>query len=628
DTGTASAGVTVSLSEASAQDITVGYSTVEGSAADGSDYTAASGSVVLAAGALDAIIVVDVLGDLTNEADETLTVTLASVAGDGAVVADASAVLTILDNDDVSVSIADVAATEGANASFVLTLSGVSEQTVAVTAAVLAGSATDGVDFTAPEPTTVEFAPGETSATFSVGVLDDAIHEADETFTVILTTPTGRGVSIADDAAVATIQDTDALTVSVADASVAEGDTTDTVLTFAVSLSLSGVSEQTITADFAIAGAQDDGATSGVDYEAPALATVSFPAGETSVDVSVTVLGDLINEADEGVVVTLTSTSDARVTVGDGEAAGVILDNDDVTLSIANGEVDEGDATGGLLTLTATLSAASEQTIAVEYSTSDGTATAGEDYTAIVSGPLTFAPGETEASATVSVSADTAYEDDETITVTLAAATGRGVALLTGAAAGTILNDDDAPAISLTDVTAVEGYDDDVTFTITLSGDTEEDVSVGYVTTAGTAVGPTDYVETDGTLTIAAGSTSAPITVTLVDDDDPEDEEEFTLTLTDPVAATLTVASATCLITDDDHPPLTVTPPTSASEGLDTAFSAEIVLPISSLTSATLYYSEGGAAAESEASFTQEPDIGWTATVPGTSVSTRGLLWR
>jgi hypothetical protein len=626
DTGTASAGVTVSLSEASAQDITVGYSTVEGSASAGSDYTATSGSVVLAAGALDAIILVDVLGDLTNEADETLTVTLDSVAGDGAVVADASAVLTILDNDDVSVSIADVAATEGADASFGLTLSGVSEQTVSVTAAVLAGSATDGADFTAPEPTTVEFAPGETSATFEVSVLDDAIHEADETFTVTLTTPTGRGVSIADDTAVATIQDTDALTVSVADASVAEGDTTDAVLTFAVSLS--GVSEQTITAAFAIAGAQADGATSGVDYEVPASATVSFPAGETSVDVSVTVLGDLINEADEGVVVTLTGTSDARVTVGDGEADGVILDNDDVTLSIANGEVDEGDATGGLLTLTATLSAASEQTITAEYSTSDGTATAGEDYTAIVSGPLTFAPGETEASATVSVSADTAYEADETITVTLAAPTGRGVSLLTGAAAGTILNDDDAPAISLTDVTAVEGYDDDVTFTITLSGDTEEDVSVGYATTSGTAVGATDYVETAGTLTIAAGSTSATITVTLVDDDDPEDEEAFTLTLTDPVAATLTVASATCLITDDDHPPLTVTPPTSASEGLDTAFSADIVLPVSSVTSATLYYRQGGAAVVSETSFTQQSDSGWTATVAGTSVSTRGLLWR
>ena len=628
DAGTAPAAITVSLAEASAQDITVGYSTSPGSAAAGADYTSASGVAIVVAGTLDVTILVDVIGDLTNEDDETATVTLDTVAGDGAVVTDAVATLTILDNDDIAVSISDATVQEGASAtaSFALSLSGDSEQTVTVTASVAGASATADADFQAPAPSTVSFTPGGSATTFDVTVLDDAIHEADETFTVTLSAPTGRGVSIADDTAVATIQDTDALTVSIADAAVTEGDATDTLLTFDVSLS--GVSEQTITADFTVTGDADGGATSGVDFTMPDSTTLAFAPGETSAAASVTVLGDAVNEADESLTVTLTATNDARVTIGDAAAAGAILDNDDVTLSIADAEVDEGDATGGLLTLVVTLSAASEQTVTAQYSTADGTASAGADYTAIVAGPLTFAPGETQASAVISVAGDAVYETDETVAVTLDAPTGRGVSVLGAAATGTILNDDAPPTLTIADVSAVEGYDADVTFTVSLSGDTEEDVTVGYATTAGTASAVADYVHTSGTLTVAAGATSADIAVTLVDDAVAEPEEAFTLTLTAPVAATLAAASATCVVTDDDHPPLTVTPPTSAVEGADTGFSADVILPVSGVASAALYYREGGASTESVTALTQQVDTVWTATVPGAFVSTRGLLWR
>jgi len=72
--------------------------------------------------------------------------------------------------------------------------------------------------------------------------------------------------------------------------------------------------------------------------------------------------------------------------------------------------------------VTVTLSAASGQTITVNYSTADGTALAGSDYTAS-SGTLTFAPGQTSKTVTVTVLGDTVVEGTESFTLNLSGAT-------------------------------------------------------------------------------------------------------------------------------------------------------------------------------------------------------------
>ena len=63
-----------------------------------------------------------------------------------------------------------------------------------------------------------------------------------------------------------------------------------------------------------------------------------------------------------------------------------------------------------------TLSAASTQSVSVQYATADGTATAGSDYTS-ASGTLTFAPGELTKTISVAVTGDTTLESDETLVV-------------------------------------------------------------------------------------------------------------------------------------------------------------------------------------------------------------------
>ena len=81
----------------------------------------------------------------------------------------------------------------------------------------------------------LEFAPGETSKTFSVSVLGDTIDETDETFFGRLKVPTNA--TIADDLAVATIVDDDTALLSVSDSVVTEGNSGTVTAVFSVTLS-------------------------------------------------------------------------------------------------------------------------------------------------------------------------------------------------------------------------------------------------------------------------------------------------------------------------------------------------------------------------------------------------------
>ena len=106
----------------------------------------------------------------------------------------------------------------------------------------------------------------------------------------------------------------------------------------------------------------------------------------------------------------------STATISDATATLTITD-DDSPPSLSINDV-SGNETAGNRTFTVTLSAASGQDVTVGYSTSNGTATAGADYTAS-SGTLTIAAGATTATFNVAVLADSLYEANETVTLTL-----------------------------------------------------------------------------------------------------------------------------------------------------------------------------------------------------------------
>ena len=193
----------------------------------------------------------------------------------------------------------------------------------------------------------------------------------------------------------------------------------------------------------------------------------------------------------------------------------------------------EGNSGAHELVFTVTLSAAATGPVTVAYATSNGTASAGSDYTAL-SGTLTFAAGETSKVVRVQVSGDTAVEANETLTLALSSPSGATIA--DGTAIGTITNDDTAPplpALSVADATVSEGNSGakDLAFTVSLSAAATGPVTVAYVTNNGTATAGSDYTAASGTLTFAAGETSKVVHVQVSGDTAVEGNETLTLTL-------------------------------------------------------------------------------------------------
>ena len=226
---------------------------------------------------------------------------------------------------------------------------------------------------------------------------------------------------------------------------------------------------------------------------------------------------------------------------------------DSSSLSVADAEAtEEEDST---LDFVVTLDPAASDTVTVEYATSDGTAAAGEDYTA-TSGTLTFSAGTTSKTISVSISDDSENESDETFTVTLSNASGADLG--TSSATGTIKNRLVViPNVSISGGSGTEGDDDDIDFTVTLDQAATGTVTVDYATSDGSADAGDDYTAKSGTLTFSAGTTSKTISVAIEDDVENESDETFTVTLSNPSGADLGTSSATGTIENRYVAPLT-----------------------------------------------------------------------
>ena len=546
---------TVTLSAASGLAVTVNYATSDGTATAGADYTAISATqLTIAAGATTATFNVGVLADSLDEANETVTLTLSS-ASSSASISDATGTLTITDDDATpSLSIADVSGNETAgNRQFTVTLSAAAGRDVTVNYATSDGTATAGADYTATSGT-LTIAAGATTATFNVGVLADSLDEANETVTLTLSSATNA--SISDATATLTITDDDATpSLSIADVS---GNETAGNRQFTVTLS--AASGLAVTVNYATS---DGTATAGADYTAISATQLTIAAGATTATFNVGVLADSLDEANETVTLTLSGVS-STATISDATATLTITD-DDATPSLSINDV-SGNETAGNRQFTVTLSAASGLAVTVNYATSDGTATAGADYTAISATQLTIAAGATTATFNVGVLADSLDEANETVTLTLSSASSSAsISDATGTL--TITDDDATPSLSIADVSGNETAGNRQ-FTVTLSAAAGRDVTVNYATSDGTATAGADYTAISGSLTIAAGATTATFNVGVLADSLDEANETVTLTLSGVSStATISDATATLTITDDDNPPsLSINDVTAANE--------------------------------------------------------------
>ena len=114
------------------------------------------------------------------------------------------------------------------------------------------------------------------------------------------------------------------------------------------------------------------------------------------------------------------------------------------------------------------------------------------------------------------------------------------------------------PAISVSDATVQEADDAVLAFTVTLSHASSRTVTVAYATQGGSATAGSDYTAASGTLTFNAGNTSDTIRVPVLTDSDDESQETLTITLSNPVSATLADATGTGTIENGDSSSSTV----------------------------------------------------------------------
>ena len=269
----------------------------------------------------------------------------------------------------------------------------------------------------------------------------------------------------------------------------------------------------------------------------------------------------------------LTLTANHTLTANDDIEAGLLIQP--TTISIA--DVTTSNENAANATFTVSLTEALARDISFNYATSNGTATAGSDYTS-TSGSLTISAGQTSATFSVPILADSTDENNETATLTLSNATNSTFSDDT--ATLTIADDDSAPTLSIADLTTSNETASNATFTVSLSQASAKDISFNYATSNGTATAGSDYTSTSGSLTISAGQTSATFSVPILADSTDENNETATLTLSNATNSTFSDDTATLTITDDDEVASTLAIDSSSIEAIKARpFSSSVPCP-------------------------------------------------
>ena len=448
------------------------------------------------------------------------------------------------------------AAEDDATIDFVITLEPASDETVTVDYATADGTATAGSDYTAKSGT-LTFTSSETSKTVAVAVLDDEDVESNETMTLTLSNATGG--EIGSPRATGTIADDDeaasaALTATFENVPAEhDGETSfsfNVAFTTNVAIGYASMRDDAFTVtEGDVTGARR------VDRRSDRWQITVQPDGNEDVTITLpgnracTTTGAICSKDDDPVQL---SNSPSATVAGPTET--VVTSTP--TVSIAGGSGSEGEDAS--ISFTVTLSEAASGTVTVDYGTSDGTASAGDDYTT-KSGTLTFNADETSKTISVSIADDSENESDETFTVTLSSPSGADLG--TSSATGTIRNRtvvvETPPNVSISGGNGKEGDDDSISFTVTLDKAATGVVTVSYATSDGTASADDDYTSTSGTLSFSAGTTTKSISIEIEDDIENESDETFTVTLSSPSGANLGTRSATGTIRNRYVAPLT-----------------------------------------------------------------------
>ena len=506
---------------------------------------------------------------------------------------------SIIDNDTpptISFNSANSANSEAiSSASIPVSLSASWSSTITVSYTVTGTATGGGTDYTLANGM-LSFSAGTTSLPIPIsGIVDDNIHEGDETVILTLSSPTVATLG-STTVHTYTITENEAVpTLSIADISALEG-------AFGVSaqpnvaVTLSHPSSQSVSFQWQT---QDGTAASAdSDYSADS-GTLYISSGNTSINISPVILGDDAFETDENFSLVLSNATNATITDNTGV---VTIANDDAlpSLSISNlGAIVEG---GGTANVVVALDTPAGVDVSFTYATSDGTASAGVEYSA-TSGTATITAGSPDVTIPVPLNDNSVDNVDKSFTFSISSPVQATIG--TSSQSFTILDDD--AVVSIGDI-AVNETDSTATFTVTVQGPmTASTLDIDYTTVDGSAVAGSDYTTKSGTLNFASSQAipfnsaeTQTIIVNLSDDATTEGTENFDISLSNIVTAGSVLMpdnTGTATITDNEGTP-TIQFNAASSSGAESVSSAALQVDLSgaSASAVTVAYTVTGTA--------------------------------
>ena len=545
NSGTTAVDITVNVAPVNGADVTVTFSTSDGTATSGDNDFVTASTVVIPAGDTSGTATVDVNGDTNYEADEDFTVTFSATShGDDLTVNPNVTTVTIV-NDDAPTANDDSDTTDEDTE---LTSSGSVLDNDSAPAA--GASLTAALDQAISEGALTLNADG--TYTFDPrGAFDDlqVSESRDATFTYMAVD--SRGTT--PDSASATVT----ITVGgVNDAPVANGDPYQVqqgVVLDLVALGLNVLSNDTdVDHPTPIVAVLVDDLTPGTGI----LTLGNFNATSKEWD------GTFVYDADGFSGVTQ-FTYMAQDPLGANSVKATVTLIGAPAFSIADVTVDEDP---GVATLTITLDPVAPAPSSVDYSTTDGSAVAPGDYTGAAATRVDFGTGESTKQIQVPIIDDAIDELVEKFQVVLSNAQGGGdpvavVSTVADSADVTINDNDDPPVLTVEPAKSLTEGDSgttDVDITVSLSAVSGLDVTVKYDTVDVTAQdSDNDFTFVlDGMLTIPAGETQTSTNggtekITVLGDTKYEADETFKVVFHDAVNATLGTTSTVTIVNDD-----------------------------------------------------------------------------
>ncbi len=533
--GVGMARVRITVTPAAPADLTVHYQTADGSATEGADYTGVEEVLTILEGSEEAFIPIPITNDDLSEEDETFRIQLSDPTG--AVLERDQATVTIEEDDVYRLRVEDASAQESdPEMIFTVMLDPPNPaQRVRVRYETLDGTAIAGVDYVS-QSDVLEFMPNQPSREVKVPLVpDDDQEEMDKYFFLQLSDPTHAVVD--NEQVRGTILDDDGLPVVniTPVVSVGEGDGM-----VRVEVSLTGpLPEQTVSVDFRVT---EESAKPAQDYEVQTRSPLRFSSGQRVQSIEIEIMDDELFEGDETFRIVLMDAMHGRL--GESTRRVTIEDNEQpVTVHMEGGTVNESAMEAVLPVI---LSGKDGRVRTFNYQTEDGSAVAGEDYTAGMA-TVTIPAGELRREIRVPILDDEIPEPTETFRVVLQG----GEDIPEVSAQVTILDNEGALTVDLDDARASEG-DGAILLPIRLSRPSLQAVMVEFASSDGSATEGSDYVSSKGIVIFEAGSTNGKIRIQILEDTEEEPEETFAVTLSNARHAALGKGTGIGTIVDND----------------------------------------------------------------------------